>query len=322
MKKFRGVYLCLLILLIAGCSSQKAEMKVSSSKTEIQFHDRAFESEVRSILGKRNGTLSKEELDGVKEFNGNGKILSYQDLTYLKNVKKLVLPSGAKNIEAVEGLNHLEELHMSPDHDQLDLIKSILRKKDTLRSLWLVNSNLGKYDFLNGLENLEEVHISGDISLTQVPEWPKLKKLKVLHLDSDGIRNIQHVALYPALSNLSLAYNHVKDISPLMALGDVEYINLSYNQINDISSLESLNKLRGIDLQHNQVRDLSALEHKDQIEDLQLASNQIIDASPVTTLPAIKRLYIFDNPLSPPSNEMLKKMKQEHTSIFYENEHS
>ncbi|WP_433744688.1 leucine-rich repeat domain-containing protein [Falsibacillus pallidus] len=315
----------LLFFLLSGCSDevfQEAKVDSSHEKQEkIVFHDPSFEKEIRSLLGEKEGDLSETDLQTIEEFEGNAKIKSYKDLKYLKNLNKLVLPPGSKDIEAIERLNHLEELHMSPNKENLKILTSSLTELKNLHNLWLNNSNLGSYDFLNQPSDLEEIHISGD-SLTELPAWPKMKNLKKLFMDSNKINNIQNLKLYPQLSNLSLEFNQIKDISPIAELHNLEYIDFANNNIGDISSIEQLGKLKGAYLQNNKNKDLSPLKNKAHLTDLQLVSNQISDIAPISTLPVIQRLYIFNNPLSDLSLKLLKKWKEGNKEIFYENEHA
>jgi hypothetical protein len=83
---------------------------------------------------------------------------------------------------------------------------------------------------------------------------------------------------------LDLYNRHIKDLSGIENLTDLEYLNLRGNQISDISALEGLTGLKKLYLYNNQIIDISALEGLTKLNTLWLRGNKIIDYTPISDL--------------------------------------
>ncbi|MEG3990261.1 leucine-rich repeat domain-containing protein [Microcoleus sp. S28C3] len=123
-----------------------------------------------------------------------------------------------------------------------------------------------------------------------------------------------------SLTQLTLDYNHIKDIEPLTSLTNLTELSLDWNYIEDIEPLTSLTNLTGLSLDWNPSRDLKPLAsltnlttlslegyHTGNIEPLasltnltrlNLRTNQIKDLKPLASLTKLNQLVLGGNQIS------------------------
>ncbi|MBQ6235167.1 MAG: leucine-rich repeat domain-containing protein [Clostridia bacterium] len=137
-----------------------------------------------------------------------------------------------------------------------------------------------------------------------------------LNLDNCGLTDISDVALFKNLTELSLRWNAIEDISVLQGLTELSsvylydnkignqditvlsgltnltYLNVGFNQISDISALRSLTNLTYLYLSGNQISDISALAGLTNLTELLLEVNPLGDISALKGLTNLKELYL------------------------------
>lgn len=94
---------------------------------------------------------------------------------------------------------------------------------------------------------------------------------------------------------LSLAFNEVEDLSPLMGLTNLLNLYLCENRIKDITPLGGLTKLVNLELWGNEISDLSPLEPLIALCWLELCRNNIVDISALAKLTNLDSLYLSHN---------------------------
>lgn len=116
--------------------------------------------------------------------------------------------------------------------------------------------------------------------------------------EPEPIRDLTGVGCMTALTDLSLAYNQVADLNPLITLGQLRVLNLAGNSVVDISPLAQLTELRVTDLWNNQVEDLSPLAALPKLESASLYANRITDLSPVAGAAWLRTVDLAGNLIS------------------------
>ena len=94
------------------------------------------------------------------------------------------------------------------------------------------------------------------------------------------------------ISEISLRYNKIKNISGLEYAKNLTSLNLYSNDISDLSPLSGLVNLEYLNLASNEISDLSPLSGLTSLEQLNLAVNKIVDLSPLSKLTGLKELNL------------------------------
>ncbi|MDZ4085716.1 MAG: leucine-rich repeat domain-containing protein [Tabrizicola sp.] len=100
------------------------------------------------------------------------------------------------------------------------------------------------------------------------------------------------------LQVLSFDATRVSDLSPLVALGNLESLSLNGTDVGDLSPIEGLSSLDRLWLDGTQVGDLSALHALTSLRILDASDTQISDLSPVVGLTRLSNLGLNDTLIS------------------------
>ena len=261
---------------------------------------------------------------------GDNQISDISPLSELTSLAKLDLQyNQISDLAPLAGLISLRDINLinNPISD--------LGPLSNLTNLEVLDIYYGKVSdvsSLAGLENLpvlimhpalravvrEELRLSNVVPLTK----DNIKQLTRLHAWKKGIVNIQGLEFAVNLTELELAGNPIKDISPLrdmmqlthLGLGatnlsisdlsllstltSLQYLTLWDNKISDLSPLASLTSLVALDLGGNQISNLSPLSALTDLVELALGDNQILDISPLSVLIKLRNLSLSNNPIS------------------------
>ena len=122
-----------------------------------------------------------------------------------------------------------------------------------------------------------------------------------LDLDAKGITSLKSGDFneLPALTDLDLSRNSIRDISALANLTALTDLNLRGNSISNISALANLTALKELDLSNNtSISDISVLRGLTALTHLHLKGNSISNISALEGLTALTDLYLKGNPIS------------------------
>jgi Leucine-rich repeat (LRR) protein len=115
-----------------------------------------------------------------------------------------------------------------------------------------------------------------------------LTKLTELSIVWTRISDISHLAALTALKRLNLQHTKVSDISPLAALTELTHLNIGYTHVNDISPLAALSRLCSLQLDYTSVSDISPLTNLVQL--VKLSMRSATNLSPLASLTALTEL--------------------------------
>ena len=159
----------------------------------------------------------------------------------------------------------------------------------------------------------EELALADEMSLSQAD----MLQLNRLEARDSQIQHLTGLEYATNLIGITLPYNEISDLTPLVGLMRLEHLWLWGNPISDLSPLTNLTALKGIDLagcqvsnisplanlmqltyinlRDNHIVDISALTNLHQLTKLKLNSNQIVDVSPLANLTSLEHLEIRNN---------------------------
>ena len=113
--------------------------------------------------------------------------------------------------------------------------------------------------------------------------WKRADDWSLDRSDS-GLSDISSLDLKNDLQRLILNNNAIRNISPIFGLKQLRVLDLSRNQIETVDGIQVLHALEEIHLQGNQIKEVSSL-------------------SGLGGLPALRLVYLRDNPISFEPNE-------------------
>jgi len=245
-----------------------------------------------------------------------------KDITPIKELNQLTLLNLSDNqltdITPIKGLNQLTTLNL--DNNQIKDIKPL----EELQKLKNLTLHFNRITDLSPLKNLHELT---DLSLTRNPitdisPLEKLNQLNSLWLYETNIEDYTILNSLTQLRSLELGVNKIVNIPSLHQLKNLEELDLRNNQIADISPLKYLTTLKELNLSNNKIEDISAIKDLKKLKKLQLRGN-LITQLPKWITDFNMSIYwnsdlfgdeqditLFDNPLTNPPIEIVKKGKE------------
>ena len=183
-----------------------------------------------------------------------------------------------------------------------------LEKMTNLTELDLRGNEMTDLTPLSGMENLEELRLSGDIEgnqeISDLSPLMGLSHLKVLHLPAANIEDLSPLSGLTQLEDLALIdpssdRGLVEDITPLSSLVNLKELYLKVGVISDLTPLSGMTKLESLRIRgENYVTDYSPLSGMKDLKELEMPENQFhqaVDISPFSGLTSLESLRMGCN---------------------------
>ncbi len=266
----------------------------------VDIWDDGVEAALRELTGKTAGDLDCEDLAAVVNLNLGYGVEALFGLQHLRNLERL---SVSQN-DAENGVSHLEPL----------------RHLTTLVELDLSENNLSDLEPLTGLENLEVLHIGGNLApledlsplqslrslrelylddggLTAEAIEPlgELTQLEVLHLENNPLGDVSGLAPLVNLKKLDIEACEVTDIGPLAEMTDLAQLSIGKNPISDLSPLASVTNLVRLDVAYTGIPSLDDVASFGSLVELNASGNELWELDPLSKLQNLKKLILIDN---------------------------
>jgi len=185
-------------------------------------------------------------------------------------------------------------------------------------------------------------HVSFDAELLS-----NCRILSVLQLHGYTLNKLSELArIVPSLSELSIQYGAIDDLSGLDAFsalrslnldgsllnsnlslsqlqipGTVSVLSLENNKLNDVEALMAQTQLTSLNLSRNQLSHVKSLAAMANMRVLDLSFNPITDLSPLSSLMELKSLALvgvpFDQTEGSPSNTLIRELRNRGVNIIY-----
>ena len=134
-----------------------------------------------------------------------------------------------------------------------------------------------------------------NVHLTKEEDAPRLREL---HADRKGIRDVTGLELATNLERLELRHNAISDLTPLQNLTRLGNIKLRDNLITDVSPLAKLINVGWLGLEDNRITDLSPLSGLVKLDGLGINGNPVSDLSGVSGMLSLSNLQAWDTRIS------------------------
>ncbi|SDN87700.1 leucine-rich repeat domain-containing protein [Acetanaerobacterium elongatum] len=172
----------------------------------------------------------------------------------------------------------------------------------------------------------------GDITLAEAAEVTSLdlsnKDFDDANSKNGGIKSIDDLQYFTGLTELSIAFNNVSDLSPISKLTNLNTLDISGTIVEELSPLIDLKSMRclifcwlhgdndvpkgigsldalsgmenleKIDAKNAGITDVSGLTDLPKLWEVQLNDNQITDVSPLANISTLKTLLLKGNPVT------------------------
>ncbi len=239
----------------------------------------------------------------LKEPASDSSLHSLEDLSYLPNLKSLVIDlsdwdgSIIVDFTPIAGLSRLEKLYID-NHSNEEIDLSFLADMKGISELYLPNCQVKDMAFLKDMTQLERLSLY-ETKVEDLTVLENLQGLVELALSGNaGARNMEAVGMLTGLQDLGLQNCGIGDIGFLSELTELRSVNLNHNFISDLAPLAGLTKLERLGLAENQIRDISPLASLTDLYDLALDSNEISDISALSGMIHLNQAGLSDNRIS------------------------
>lgn len=181
-------------------------------KAPISMSCMNVEREVRTILGKRDGDISKKDLKKIRTLNIESMLVErLVDIEKMPNLQKLVLvETCTDNLKALNNNKSLKSLDISKNE--------------------LTDTELNE---LSDLDNLEEIYISYN-KISDISALAKFKNLRIIFADHNYINDFTALESLENLERLVISGNDVRNEIKLPNLPNLELINDEDSTYEDI----------------------------------------------------------------------------------------
>lgn len=187
-----------------------------------------------------------EHLETLVIEDGN-MIDNFGTLASLKNLKKLsITAKGLKNIDFMNDMAQLEDVTIC--ESSIKSIEPLRSHKDKLKQLTLMeNYDVTDYSLVDEFTGLEEASIGFSYDDT-LPTFAGMTNMKKLHVH--GAREIAFIGNAVNVTELTLSYSELNDLTPLNQLKDLKilHINDARSYTKSLSSLMQLTGLEVLDI--------------------------------------------------------------------------
>lgn len=279
-----------------------AALTVDEFDYVVKWHDRRFEKLVRQLLGGREGSIRRSELDGVTSLaiigpfctDAGDAFFADREIKFESASRFSVADDTARSGRKSYGRTWLSNL-------------ADLAHFRNLTSFTLYMTRVSDLSALSSMHNLTSVTLGYNrvSDLSPLAALPHLEKLSVI---DTSLRSFDRLGALTGLVSLEAQGSRISDVSALSALTRLRTLSLSGNRISDVSPLASLTGVSKLDLSDNRISDLAPLAEMQGLTELNLAGNQARKLDPLTQLGNLKSLWINGNPVR--SAEPLAEMGQ------------
>lgn len=179
----------------------------------------------------------------------------------------------------------------------------------------LSNNRLKSLDFLQGLEQLEELNLKNNQEITgynhivEVDVWSQTLKpdqyyflqylpaLKKLDISQNLISSFTFLDVLPHLESLSIRSNSMKSLEYLQNYQNLIHLDVKYNLINSeqLQYLQNCKSLTYLDISHNELVGTTSLQYLTELTCLNLHHNSITNIESLEALQKLEQLNISQN---------------------------
>lgn len=218
-----------------------------------------------------------------------------------ENISPILLNSLAKSINkpiekiemedylTVEALElNVADFPLEQKHVEIDL-SGISRMKN-LKTLSLNKVNAKDYQFLNGLNELENLSIIG-FTAAKLPSLSN-NNLISLSLCEGDLSDLSILNDNTSLQYLSVSNNKFKDLSSTRSLSTLTVLDISNNPLGSIEFIRELPHLERLQVKDTPITDITAVQYLSKLSYLDIRGTKVTSIYPLKSLEKLSILLV------------------------------
>jgi len=197
---------------------------------------------------------------------------------------------GIKKLDGIEHLVELTEVNFS--FNRISDIGSLARLP-RLVIIDLSHNNIRGMPVFDSNVSLQRIELN--YNLMESLEWLTTQHFAVLSslsIAHNHISNLSGLASHPNVSELNVRNNQISDLAPILNLNHLVMLDAGSNNIDDVSGIGKLVDLRRLFLDRNRLSSIDGLESLHRLEELDLANNALSGTAPISQLERLQRLNL------------------------------
>ncbi|KAI9913832.1 hypothetical protein PsorP6_005136 [Peronosclerospora sorghi] len=148
------------------------------------------------------------------------------------------------------------------------------------------------------------------VKVTELDEVETLHNLKKLHVRSNLLRSMSHVASLVQLEHLELYDNQIQAIDGVQELVHLKVLDLSFNAIRVIPNLSHLHQLEELYVANNKLKKIAGIANLPKLRKLDLGANRLRVIEGLDGLVELRELWLGKNKITAIEGlETLTKLK-------------
>lgn len=125
-----------------------------------------------------------------------------------------------------------------------------------------------------------------------------MKKIKILDLIGNNIKDLTPLFTVLSLEEVYLANNQISNLSGIEKLKNVKLLWIGNNKISDVEPISKMSNLIELEIADSEIKDISSLSKLVKIQVLNLEENYISDISPLSNLTNLHEINLGANEIS------------------------
>jgi len=121
----------------------------------------------------------------------------------------------------------------------------------------------------------KQTELSDSVTVDEITKLLAIKKISIN--EKDSIYNLNPIAQFSDLQDISIHNKYVISLMPLRNLTQLVNLDCSGTSINNLSPLMYSNKLQSLNCSNTDINDLEAISYMDNLKQLNISSTQITD---------------------------------------------
>ncbi len=150
------------------------------------------------------------------------------------------------------------------------------------------------------LKSVTELYIYGDKAAGSFAEFETIGQHRVKNdgtVHNGSISTLEDLTMLKNLHKLNVAWQNIRDITPLGELRSLEQIQLKHTPIEDVAPLSSLSNLRELYMYDTSVSDMTVLSNCSMLESISAGETSITSIKAFTGIKGLRHLDLKDRPI-------------------------